>query len=56
MRCLLKKHKNISGDVANNQKNPVLALGVGGNEAKFGHGFKRLGGFREGDEDIERKV
>jgi hypothetical protein len=56
MRCLLKKHKSIGGDVACNQKNPVVAIRLGGNEAKLGHGSKRLGGFREGYEDVETKV
>jgi hypothetical protein len=56
MKCLLKKHKSISGDVKGNRKNPVAILGLRGNEVEPGHGSKRLGGFREGNEDVKTKV
>jgi hypothetical protein len=56
MRCLLKNHKNIGGDVIGNRKNPIDVVGLGGNEVELRHGSKGLGGFREGDEDVETKV
>ncbi len=56
MRCLLKNHKNIGGDVIGNRKNPIDVVGLGGNEVELRHGSKGLGGFREGDEDVETKL
>ncbi len=42
----IEKHKSTSGNVASNQKNLVVIVGLGGNEAEPRHGSKRLGGFK----------
>lgn len=55
MKLLSKSVKVVNGIIIVNQKNPIIVLGLGGDEAKFGHSSKGTSGLREGDEDVATK-
>jgi hypothetical protein len=51
----VEKTQAPGGDTTCNWKNLIIVTWTWRCEAKCGHGFKGLKGFRKGDEDVETK-